>query len=664
MYCHMINGPEAYLQSSILELKYALECGSLADVNRLLSIPEVQAHAADGDNKLLHKAVLNGDLEIVNRLLEIDVVLVTIQNNDFAQYDILLSAIKKGRFEIVERFLEIEGVVNRANSYTIKLAAQYGHLKIFNRLLEIPQLEEELLAENQLANADTAFFSALRNGHSNIVRRFFEFPNMLALFEGNDYNQLQKAVILGDLPEVDRLLRIPDVTNLAAGDITILYFAALSDNLEIVNRILSEPSIVAYACSIAGAHNLPLIGAAQNGRLEIVKRLLEFSTIRSRAAGSVFSDCPTNYILKLASKNGHLEVVNELLKIPGVYAKAASSSDQFHMLSRSALFEATINGHYDVVDRLLQVPAVLSTVTKEIHRSALVGAFKSGSLEVVNRYFQITSEQIDAAKRLTSLIYRHTVSFRLPPVSPLEFFSQIDEYNLIHHFKTLLCHLSRQFPIKDINDLAGYKIGESRDDPPTYVLELLKTMRNIMIDRNIDYVNYLSETEKSVLYDFNPIRQISLFQSLFSAADLHSETRPLEPKIGNNGSHFTNFPTLKEWLTGLGVSTTLALISYLMSPASMFAFSYLTGGLLIAGCAAGIGLMKLYNHLTERPNNQPNNKVEDKASANAEFGSSLKTGNTATYLPSFHAEVENQCSVAVEAAVSTEPTNELRCGAN
>lgn len=660
----MINGSEAILQSSLLELKYAVKCGSLTDVNRLLCIPAVAAHAADDDNKLLHKAVLNGDLEIVNRLLEIDVVLASIQNDYFRGYDILLSAIEKGHYKIVERLLQIEGVVNRANVYAIKQAAQYGHLKIFNRLLQIPRLEEELMAENQLANADTAFLSALRYGHSNIVKRFFEFPNMLALFEGNDYNQLQKAVILGDLPEVDRLLKIPDVPSRAAKDTTILYFAALNGNLEIVNRILSEPSIVSYACSLAGAHNLPLIGAAQSGHLDIVKRLLEFSTIRSRAAGSIFSNYPTNYALKLASHNGHYEVVDELLKIPEVYTKAASSSDRLNVFSRSALFDATLNGHFYVVDRLLQVPAVLATVTKSVICSALEGAFKSGYLDVVNRYFQITTEQIDAAKRLTSHIYRHTVSFRSPPVSPLEFFFRIDEYNFIRHFKILLCHLSRQFPIKDIKNLAGYKIGESRGNPPSYVLELLKTMRNIMHDRNIDCVAYLSETEKSVLYDFNPICQVSLFQNLFCAANLSSETRPLEPKIANNGSHLTNFPTLKEWLTGLGVSTTLALISYLMSPASMFAFSYLTGVLLIAGCAAGIGLMKLYNHLTDRPNDQTNNKVEDKASANAESGSSFATGNTATYLPSFNAEAENQCSVAVEAAVSIEPINGLRCGAN
>lgn len=155
-------------------------------------------------------AVYNGQLDVVNRLLEFNVVQEAIASN---KNEALRLAIKAGYPSIVYRLLEFPAVrlaIAVDNNEPLRLAAESGHLGILNRLLSMEAVQASIAA---LDNA--ALFAAAQGGHLAVVNRLLEFATVR--------------------------------TALATSGSRVLSIAATYNRADVVNHLLAYPDILAYA---------------------------------------------------------------------------------------------------------------------------------------------------------------------------------------------------------------------------------------------------------------------------------------------------------------------------------------------------------------------------------------------------------------------------------
>ena len=138
------------------------------------------------------EACKNGDLNEVNRLLQVEGVDATAHNNFAIRW-----ASYKGHLEVVNRLLQIEGVDATAwNNWAIQAASRNGHLEVVNRLLQIEGVDAT-------ADDNWAIRWASRNGDLEVVNRLLQDPKVRAdsatllkyLKETNqEYSNLYKLV--------------------------------------------------------------------------------------------------------------------------------------------------------------------------------------------------------------------------------------------------------------------------------------------------------------------------------------------------------------------------------------------------------------------------------------------------------------------------------------
>ncbi|MBP7710748.1 MAG: ankyrin repeat domain-containing protein, partial [Rickettsiales bacterium] len=91
-----------------------------------------------------------------------------------------------------------------------------------------------------------------------------------------------------------------------------------------------------------------LIKAAENGRLNIVNRLIELTPVEERQEMIRAFDYEA---FRRAAENGHLDVVNRLIELIPVEER----QEMIRAFDYEAFRRAAENGHLDVVNRLIEL---------------------------------------------------------------------------------------------------------------------------------------------------------------------------------------------------------------------------------------------------------------------------------------------------------------------
>jgi ankyrin repeat protein len=92
-------------------------------------------------------------------------------------------------------------------------------------------------------------------------------------------------------------------------------------------------------------NNNNIMKAYENGHIDIVNRLLEYSNVDPSANN--------NFLIRKASKEGHINIVNRLLKDTRV-----DPTENYN----EAIRLASVYGHIEVVNRLLEEPKIFNDI--------------------------------------------------------------------------------------------------------------------------------------------------------------------------------------------------------------------------------------------------------------------------------------------------------------
>ncbi|MCS5708548.1 ankyrin repeat domain-containing protein [Candidatus Berkiella cookevillensis] len=155
--------------------------GDLDEVNRLLEFPAVVDNISANNNVALCLAVRDGHLDVVNRLLAFPAVVDNITANNNAA---LCWAVHNGHFDVVNRLLEFPAVVDNItarDNYALREAAENGHHAIISRLMEFEAVRRAVLAAD---NADENLRALAQNAENSM--------RALNLQEQGMVNALQK----------------------------------------------------------------------------------------------------------------------------------------------------------------------------------------------------------------------------------------------------------------------------------------------------------------------------------------------------------------------------------------------------------------------------------------------------------------------------------------
>lgn len=362
-------------------LAIAAQHGHVAMVNRLLQIPVVLKDAAAKNNAALWAAIKNGHLDIVNRLLKIPSVLQKmIANSQFA----LNLAVLSEDLAILNCILEFPGILERLDTCgnsILEMALENEHQEMVKRLLEIPTIQMQdaatkgdlvtfcqLLEHHGVMESytlDHILLIVLNNGHLNIIDYLLKLPDYSKVISANMI-MLERAAICGHLNIVNRLLEIPSFREkLEANSAEFLRSVVWSGNLELLNRVLEIPAVLKNSIEVfKEAMNPPK-------HFHIINRLLEIKEVADYAANS--SDLINNVAY---SESADLLLVERLLQIPGVKERC----------NLKTVYNANYFGSFEKVNRLLEIPHVLDMIKKEGASEILR---KRQHPDIMTRLFQI-----------------------------------------------------------------------------------------------------------------------------------------------------------------------------------------------------------------------------------------------------------------------------------
>ena len=255
--------------------------GNLKEVNDFLEVPE---NIENLKFEVLVAATQNSQTDVFDRLLEIQRVrqLVNVDNGP-----ILMSiAVFKGNLQIIEKLLEIVsvqasiagsgfyqsqlGMHDGRNQSHLSAAAYLGHLQVLERLLQDPTIwisDRINMALNEAAS----------RGQLPIVERLLRNKaletDVVSKIDFRDNTALIKAISNGHVAVVERLLQNPRVKNrIAVLNNLALRSAAEKGYFKIVDLLLKDLRVLS---NIKALNDEALRKAVANGHLKVIMRLLQ-----------------------------------------------------------------------------------------------------------------------------------------------------------------------------------------------------------------------------------------------------------------------------------------------------------------------------------------------------------------------------------------------------
>lgn len=375
---------------------------------------DVNVKTSQGNTALMY-ACANGNLEIVQYLISRG---ADIEDQNDNGHTALMEAASSGHVDVA-RYLVAQGCnINvHSNEYketALTLAAYKGHLDMVRFLIEVG-----IGQEHRAEEMHTALMEASMDGHVEVARLLiesgaqvnmppdsFESPLTLAACGGhvelallllecganieevNDegYTALMEAAREGHEEMVALLISNAAQINATTEDSkeTALSMASGAGCLEVVNLLIKA------GAEIELGSNTPLMEAAQEGHLEIVKRLHQLGA-NVNATNS--SETP----LTLAAENGHLAVVKYLISVG---AKVDLCVDG----GRTALMKAAQAGRTDTVALLIASGANVNKTTANNEHTPLSLACSAGHSQVVKLLLNSNADQFHRLKDNSTML--------------------------------------------------------------------------------------------------------------------------------------------------------------------------------------------------------------------------------------------------------------------
>ncbi|CAK9253068.1 unnamed protein product, partial [Sphagnum jensenii] len=305
---------------------------------------DISSRTLNPGNTALHLAAKNGNLAIVNSLL---------------------NHIKEKYPDQLKAFINASGENGMS---PLHCAVYYGHDAVVKDLLA--KDATDVSAKTNLGN--TALHVAAQEGHLKIVNSLLnhikeKYPDELRAFINasgeNGMSPLHCAVYYGH-DAVVKVLLAEDATNVSAvtnlGN-TALHVAAQEGHIEIVNTLLNhikEKYPLQISACINAKGNTSLHLAAENGHLDVVNALLDYRKQSSDEAIAFINAKNKDGLtpLHIASGKGHLETVEAIVKnlaaaYPDKLSEIVNAKDKNAL---TPLHYAAHNDHSSVVQALVK----------------------------------------------------------------------------------------------------------------------------------------------------------------------------------------------------------------------------------------------------------------------------------------------------------------------
>ena len=230
-----------------------------------------------GSNALL-MAAENGHLEIVKRLLKVEIIRV----NRNAIYNVLLFIAIHDWLELFNEVIEYPIIHDSlgVKIECLQTASGAGKLVIVNKLLEFSEVNKNAAFDNNAALKQAGI-----NGHINIFNQLILLPNVIASL---DDKILSDIIIKCPLAILDRLLEFSIVRkNITAHDNMALRRAVAFNTIDIIERLLDFPDVVE---KLTINNNEVFRTATERGDISIVEHLLKFPEVDAMIKNSATND--------------------------------------------------------------------------------------------------------------------------------------------------------------------------------------------------------------------------------------------------------------------------------------------------------------------------------------------------------------------------------------
>uniref|UniRef100_A0A6I8PI05 Ankyrin repeat domain-containing protein 17 n=1 Tax=Ornithorhynchus anatinus TaxID=9258 RepID=A0A6I8PI05_ORNAN len=396
------NVEDRGIKGDITPLMAAANGGHVKIVTLLLAHgADVTAQSSTGNTALTY-ACAGGYVEVVKVLLESG---ASIEDHNENGHTPLMEAGSAGHVEVARVLLENgAGINTHSNEFkesALTLACYKGHLEMVRFLLEAGADQEHKTDEMH-----TALMEACMDGHVEVARLLldsgaqvnmpadsFESPLTLAacgghvelaallierganLEEVNDegYTPLMEAAREGHEEMVALLLGQGANINAQTEETqeTALTLACCGGFLEVADFLIKAGADIELGCST------PLMEAAQEGHLELVKYLLAAGCILTTICSNVHATTATgDTALTYACENGHTDVADVLLQ-------AGADLEHESEGGRTPLMKAARAGHVCTVQFLISKGANVNRTTANNDHTVLSLACAGGHLAVV-----------------------------------------------------------------------------------------------------------------------------------------------------------------------------------------------------------------------------------------------------------------------------------------
>ena len=193
---------------------------------------------------------------------------------------------------ILDRDRYSEPIASDARSnVALEFAAEYGHIRVFKRLLAVKEGESGMQKDIDLAANDNRIIRvASRHGHVQVVKFLLEM-------------KIAHPELFGGIDP-------------AAGDNDAIRWAIESGHIEMVKFLLemkiAHPELFGGIDPAVWA-NFAIKMASLKGHSEVVKVLLEMKMAHPKVYGGIDLDAGFNFAIQMAG-NGHVELVKLLLE--------------------------------------------------------------------------------------------------------------------------------------------------------------------------------------------------------------------------------------------------------------------------------------------------------------------------------------------------------------
>ncbi|KAK8881201.1 hypothetical protein M9Y10_003933 [Tritrichomonas musculus] len=259
----------------------------------------------------LHKAFVNGNIDLINLLL----------NENTITHNSLLYAIHIGDIEIINKILQINckpSFINQISVFgtALTIAAHENHIHIVKRLLEIDQID---VNNFEMKNGNTPLIIAVENKNYEMAKLFIDHPKTNINFKNI---QFQTALTIAAANKDERIISLlinNEKFNANESEINFAFF--ISDE-KIAKQLISVEGLDVNYCEEVNLYETTLIRAFNLKFYDKVKMIIEhpsYDPIKSRSNEQIMNT------IKQVDANKNIDnvkfSVNPSLTEPGIICR-------------------------------------------------------------------------------------------------------------------------------------------------------------------------------------------------------------------------------------------------------------------------------------------------------------------------------------------------------